>query len=86
VSKRNPRAFMPGRFQRACPTVQEYVIVATKYQTVEIYRRTPESWTYDAYGPGDVIEIMSLDVRIPVSTLYRNSGVPEGMDDPEGEV
>lgn len=73
-------------YYRACPTVQEYVIVATKYQTVEIYRRTSESWAYDAYGPGDVIEITSLDIRIPVAALYRNAGIPEGMDDPEGEV
>ena len=73
-------------FYCACPTVQEYVIIATKYQTVEIHHRTAQTWTYDAYGPGDVIDIMSLDVRIPVVALYRNAGIPEGMDDPEGEV
>ncbi len=73
-------------YYRACPTVQEYVIVATKYQTVEIYRRTSESWAYDAYGPDDVIEITSLDIRIPVAALYRNAGVSEGVDDLEGEV
>ena len=71
---------------RACPSVQEYIIIATKYQTVEIYRRTPQTWTFDAYGPGDVIAIMSLDVRIPVSVLYRNARVPESVDDPEGEI
>jgi Uma2 family endonuclease len=73
-------------FYRACPTVQEYVIVATKYQAVEIYHRTPQTWTYDAYGPCDEIELMSLDIRIPVAALYRNAGVPEALDDPEGEV
>ena len=73
-------------FYRACPTVQEYVIIATKYQTVEIFHRTGQAWTYDAYGPSDVIELISLDVRIPVAALYRNAGVPEGMDDLEGEV
>lgn len=73
-------------FYRDCPTVQEYVIIATKYQTVEIYRRTLPTWTYDAYGPDDVIEITSLGIRIPISALYRNSGVPETLDVPEGEV
>lgn len=73
-------------YYRSCPTVQEYIIVATRYQTVEIYSRTSESWAYDAYGPDDVIEITSLDIRIPVSALYRNAGVPEGVDDPDGEV
>jgi len=72
---------------RACPTVQEYVLIATKYQAVEIYRRTSQGWTnYQAYGPNDEIEIWSLDVRIPVTALYRNAGVPEATDDPEREV
>src|SRR5215471_19311772 len=73
-------------FYRACPTIQEYVIVATKYQAVEIYRRTPQTWTYDAYGPADLIEIRSLDIRFPAAALYRNAGVPEALDGPEGEV
>ena len=73
-------------YYRSCPSVQEYVIIATRYQTVEIYSRTSESWAYDAYGPDDVVEITSLDIRIPVSALYRNAGVPEGVDDLEGEV
>ena len=73
-------------FYRACPTIQEYVIVATKYQAIEIYRRTPQTWTYDAYGPGDVIEIRGLDIRFPAAALYRNAGVPEAIDGPEGEV
>lgn len=73
-------------FYRACPTVQEYLIIATKYQSVEMYRRTPETWTYTAYGPNDSIELTSLDIRIPVAAFYRNSGVPAEMGDLEGEV
>ena len=72
---------------RACPTVQEYVLVATKYQAVEVYRRTPQGWAiYQSYGPGDEIELMSLEVRFPLAALYKNAGVPEAMEDPEGEV
>jgi Uma2 family endonuclease len=72
---------------RACPTVQEYILVATKYQAVEVYRRTPQGWAiYQSYGPGDEIELTSLDVRFPFATLYKNAGVPEAMEDPEGEV
>jgi Uma2 family endonuclease len=73
-------------FYRACPTIQEYVIVATKYQATEIYRRTPQTCTYDAYRPGDIIEIRSLDIRFLAAALYRNAGVPEAIDGPEGEV
>jgi Uma2 family endonuclease len=72
---------------RACPTVQEYVLVATKYQAVEVYRRTTHGWAiYQSYGPGDEIELTSLGVRFPLATLYKNTGVVEVMEDLEGEV
>jgi len=73
-------------YYRACPHVQEYVLIATKYQTIEVYRRTSSRWLYDAYGPGDEIELTSLDIRLPLAALYRNAGVPEALNDPEGEV
>lgn len=73
-------------YYRACPTVEEYVLVASKYQAVDVYRRTLQSWTYDAYGPGDKIELTSLAISVPVDALYRDAGVPAATDDPEGEV
>ena len=74
-------------FYRACPSVQEYVLVATKYQAVEVYRRTPQGWTnYYSYGPGDEVQLTSLAIHFPVAALYKTSGVPETIDDPEGEV
>jgi Uma2 family endonuclease len=72
---------------RACPTIQEYVLVATKYQAVEVYRRAPQGWAiYQSYGPGDEVELTSLGVRFPLAALYKNAGVLEEMEDPEGEV
>ncbi len=72
---------------RACPTVQEYVLVATKYQAVEVFRRSSQGWAiYQSYGPGDEIELTSLEVRFPLAALYKNAGVPEAMEDIEGEV
>jgi Uma2 family endonuclease len=71
---------------RSCPTLQEYVIVATRYQAVEVYRRTSQGWTnYQFYGLGEEIELTSLGIYVAVSSLYRNSGVPETIEDPEGE-
>jgi Uma2 family endonuclease len=72
---------------RVCPTVQEYILVATKYQSVEVYRRTPQGWThYYAYAPEDEIELTSLAIHFPVASLYKNAGIPETMDDLEGEI
>ncbi len=73
-------------YYRSCPHVQEYVLIATKYQTIEVFRRTTPRWTYDAYGPGDEIELTSLAIRLPLATLYKNAGVPATLNDPEGEV
>ncbi|GAC1343481.1 MAG: Uma2 family endonuclease [Ktedonobacteraceae bacterium] len=73
-------------YYRACPYVQEYVLVSTKYQAVEVYRRTSQLWTYQAYETGDEIELTSINIRFPVSALYRNAGVPELTDNAEDEV
>jgi len=74
-------------YYRACPAVQEYVLVATRYQLVEVYRRTREGWTgYAVYGPSDEVDLTSIDVRLPVAVLYELTDVPETLDAPEGEV
>jgi len=73
-------------YYRACPTVQEYVLVVTRRQAVEVYRRTPEAWTFHTYGLGDTIDLPSIGARIPLAALYRRTNVPEAPDEPEGEV
>ena len=73
-------------YYRACPHVQEYVLMSTKYQAVEVYRRTSQIWTYQAYGSGDEIELLSIGARVTVAAFYSGAGVPEETDDPEGEV
>jgi Uma2 family endonuclease len=62
---------------RACPSLREYVLVGTRYQRVEVYRRTAEGWgLFRFYGPEDEIELTSIDVRLPVAALYRRTDVP----------
>jgi Uma2 family endonuclease len=74
-------------YYRACPTIQEYVLIATKYQAVEVYRRTEQGWTaYRAYGPDDDLELESIGIRFPVATLYKRTDVPAMPPDHEGEV
>jgi len=71
---------------RACPTVQEYVLVATKYQAVEVYRRTQEGWMLHVYKPGDEVALTSIDVHFPLAVLYELTDVPEIVEVPKGEV
>lgn len=75
------------RYYRACPTIREYVVVATKYQAVEVYRRTEQGWSaFHVYGPGDDVELESIGVRFPLALLYRRTDIPEKQPDHEGEV
>jgi Uma2 family endonuclease len=64
----------------ACPTIQEYVLIATKYQAVEIQRRSGDEWTLHLFGPSDEIELASLGIRFPLSILYRGTVVPEMLN------
>jgi Uma2 family endonuclease len=74
-------------YYRECRSIQEYVLVSTAYQAVEVYRRTPRGWTsYQPYGPGENIDLTSIDVHLPLAALYELSNVPETLDASEGEV
>jgi Uma2 family endonuclease len=64
---------------RACPTVEEFVLVATRYQAVEVYRRAPDDWTAHAYQPGEFVELRSIAARLAVTDLYRLSEVPSAQ-------
>ena len=74
------------RRSREHPAVQEYVLVSTKCQLVELYRRSPQGWVLHVYGPGDTVELASLDISFPLAALYKYTEVPESLDLPEGEL
>lgn len=68
---------------QACPSVQEYVFIATRLQAVEVYRRPAassqsEDWTIHLYRPGEEAVLTSIDVRLPLSAFYRLTEVPAG--------
>ncbi len=89
VSSESTERYDRGRkfgYYRACPTVQEYVLINTEYQLVEVFRRTLKIWEYQAYGPGDEIELTSINVCLPVAALYKQTDVPETLDTSTSEV
>ena len=73
-------------YYQACESMQEYVLIATKYQAVDVYRRVGNIWTYQTYGPGDKFELTSIGVPLVVTELYRNAGMLENEDENRGEV
>lgn len=57
----------------ACPSIQEIVFIRTAHPLVEVYRRQSavRQWLLQIYGPGEVVELTSLNVGIPVDVIYR---------------
>jgi Uma2 family endonuclease len=58
---------------RAMPSIQEYVLVDTQEQAVEVYRRVQNGfWWFSYFGPGDRVELASLGVTIPIEVIYEH--------------
>lgn len=62
------------------PCVEEYVLVNTRKQLVELYRRERgadgESWRYLTFSAGDEMELASLDIHIAIDELYTSLKIP----------
>ena len=60
-------------YYRACPTMQEYVLVDTARQAIEVYRRETDTlWTLHPFGPDNEVELASLGVHFPIAAAYRD--------------
>lgn len=58
---------------RARQSIQEIVFIRTAHQLVEVYRRQPAAhqWLLQLYGPGEDVELTSVNVTISVDLIYR---------------
>jgi Uma2 family endonuclease len=85
VLSSNTEAYDRGRkfaYYRACSTVQEYVLVDTQQQAVEVYRRQAGPlWTLHPFGSGDQVELASLSLSFPIEALHENIVLLEDMSD-----
>jgi Uma2 family endonuclease len=78
------------RAYQACKSIEEYMLISTQQQAVEIYRRLPPTdllriplgdWAYRQYGPGEKVELVSIGLTFPIEALYRLTDVPEQQPD-----
>jgi Uma2 family endonuclease len=60
------------KLYRACPTIEEYVLVNTRFPMVEIHRRENGKWTYSVFEEGDEVTLASLDLHFPCATIYED--------------
>ena len=69
-------------YYRSCPTIEEYVLIDTQQQAVDVYRRATETlWVLHLFSAGDIIELASLGLSFPIASLYENVTFPENSDD-----
>ena len=67
---------------QGCSTIQEIVLMSQFAQYVEIWQRHGQdsnTWHYRHYGPGEMVEIKSIDVLIDIADIY------QGLDFEEAE-
>lgn len=70
-------------YYRACPTIQEYVLISSTYQSVEVFKRERKNlWTLQVFGPGDTVELSGLDVSFTVSAVYEGVVLSEDDNQP----
>lgn len=65
-------------YYQACPPLEEYVLVNTERQSVEVRRRGQSRfWELAFFGSGEQVELRSLNLSIPIKAIYRNTRVTE---------
>lgn len=56
---------------RFLPTVQEYVLIGSEYQAIEVHRHEGRFWKELHYYQGDLVELKSLGISFPFDEVYR---------------
>lgn len=65
------------RAYQACPSLQEYVMISSHHQEVEVYQREQETkWVLTRYTSQDTIMLASIGLNIAVADIYRDTDLP----------
>jgi len=60
---------------RRLGSLEEYVLIDQNKAWVEVYRRTPAGWMQDVYEAGESVRFASVDLSLPMSDLYADTGI-----------
>lgn len=73
-----------------CPTIQEIVLINQFAPHVEVWQRNNElpenlhAWYYRHYGPGEIVELASLNIQLAMQEIYQDLNFDE-EDEEENE-
>ncbi len=56
---------------KALSSVQEYMLIGSEYQAIEVHRREGNFWRKYHYQSGDLVELTSIGVSFSFDALYR---------------
>ena len=62
-------------YYRACPTIQEYMMVDSQEIIVEVHRREDERWTIYTFEAGDTITLESLGIQFSIAEAYEGTSL-----------
>jgi Uma2 family endonuclease len=63
---------------RACPSIQEYMLVASEYIEIQVYQREKNGlWLLKTFGLQESVELTRLGISFPVADAYEDTFFPE---------
>jgi Uma2 family endonuclease len=54
-------------------SLREYVLVSQHERRIDVYRRHEKGWHLDDFGPGERLELVSIDVGLSVDEVYTDA-------------
>jgi Uma2 family endonuclease len=64
-------------YYRACPIIQEYILVNTDFPGIEVCRREQfDLWSFHTFHANDELTIPSIDMRFLVAAAYEDVEFP----------
>lgn len=63
-------------YYQHCPSIEDYVLVNTARQAIEVYHREGNAWIYRLFEPGQQVELVNIGFCFGVEQLYERTNVP----------
>ena len=61
------------KMYRRNPKLKEYLLVSSEDIAIDLFRRTgPDTWQILSYQAGDIIELKSVNLTLPVEAIYED--------------
>jgi len=72
------------RSYKACSSIQEYVLISSLHQEVEVFHRQGDMWAYRQYESGQEIILASVGLTTSLADVYRDVNISGQEPEEEG--